>query len=86
MIDYRFIIYLFKVFIYPLHQFFLGLNTNAFQELTGKLTEKSFYKVQPGTMLRSEYKLKPSGNFCKVLTCLLGCVYFEIIQCGPSTG
>ena len=31
-------------------------------------------------MFGREYKLKPSGNFCKVLTCLFRCMHLEIIQ------
>ena len=31
-------------------------------------------------MFGCENKLKPSGDFCKVLTCLFGCMYLEIIQ------
>ena len=31
-------------------------------------------------MFGREYKLKPSGNCRKILTCLFRCMYFEIIQ------
>ena len=48
------------------------------------LTEKAFYEIQPSAMFGRENKLKPSGNFCMVLTCLFRCMYLEIIRYQPE--
>ena len=70
----------FKIKVNPIDQLRFRFNSYATQHLLCHLTEEALNHVEPRAVFRCEYELKPFGNRCKILLCLLRCMNFEVIK------
>ena len=55
-----------EILIDSISQFLLGFNPYTPEHLFGHFAEKPLHHIEPGALLRSEYKLESSRNGCKV--------------------
>ncbi len=81
---YRLCVDFFKVEIDTIRQFCFGFDANPPQHLLRHFAEKSLNHIQPGTMFRCEYKVKPARDSYEILSCFLKTMNPKVIKYQPD--